>query len=138
MFFIKRDPPPSIEIRILAALTEEHRYQTLFYTRREGAGEAMIKIARQRDDVALLVHGSYVRSKYCADIQCFPFMTRSFDDINKRTIIAYNAPDDVLRRWHSKVVMNGDCRLIALKDLIVKEGKTYLNGTDVYRGKIIQ
>lgn len=127
----KLSKPPSIELRIRAAMMDEYPYQVVTYTRGEGATYAVLEIAKGNKDIFFLSHSHAKRDCREKGVN-FINASRDPETFRNTTIIADVVSDSEMKKWRDRLHGLGN-KIIRLKGIFTDErdGKVYVAGKEL-------
>jgi hypothetical protein len=126
----KLSEPPSIELRIRAAMMDEYLYQVVTYSRREGATMVVMELAKRNKDI-VIIGNDWVRQE-CKKWS-LPFIHEKSDpnvEFRSKILIADAVNEGYLKGWISQT-MKGN-RLVVLKGIRTeRDGEVYVQGRKI-------
>jgi hypothetical protein len=124
---MKLSEPPSIELRIRAAMMDDHPYQVVAYSRLEGATTAVMELARRNGDI-IIIGNDHIRNE-CWKLG-IPFIHQASDPsvfMTRKILIADAVQEKYLKGWFEQTEKGN--RLVVLKGIQTeRDGEVYVQG----------
>lgn len=117
--------PPSIELRIRAAMMDDHPYQVVTYSRREGATTVAMELAKRNGDI-VIIGNDYVQRE-CKEWR-LPFYHEKADpniEFRGKILILDTVPEKYLKGWYEQSRKGN--RVVVLKGISIEgDGVVYV------------